>query len=32
METYSYISENGTVRQIEDLIAKARDDEQDVQL
>lgn len=32
METYSYISENGTVRQIEDLLAKARNDEQDVQL
>lgn len=32
METYSYISENGTVRQIEDLLAKARNDEQDEQL
>lgn len=29
MDTYSYISENGTVRQIEDLIAKAKNEEQD---
>lgn len=29
MDTYCYISENGTVRQIEDLIAKAKNEEQD---
>ena len=29
MDTYSYISENGTVRQIEDLLAKAKNEEQD---
>lgn len=32
MDTYSYISENGTVRQIEDLLAKARDDAQDADI
>lgn len=32
MDTYSYISENGTVRQIEDLIAKARNEEQDTEI
>lgn len=32
MDTYSYISENGTVRQIEDLIAKARNDAQDTEI
>lgn len=32
MDTYSYISENGTVRQIEDLLAKAKNEEQDLQL
>lgn len=32
MEEYSYISENGTVRQIRDLIAKAKDAEQDEQI
>lgn len=32
MDTYSYISENGTVRQIEDLLAKAKNEEQDVRL
>lgn len=29
MEEYSYISENGNVRQIRDLVAKAKDEEQD---
>lgn len=32
MDTYSYISENGTVRQIEDLIAKAKNEEQDTEI
>lgn len=32
MDTYSYISENGAVRQIEDLLAKARDDAQDADI
>lgn len=32
MDTYSYISENGTVRQIEDLLAKAKNEEQDTRL
>lgn len=32
MDTYSYISENGTVRQIEDLLAKAKNEEQDARL
>lgn len=32
MDTYSYISENGTVRQIEDLIAKAKNEEQDAEI
>lgn len=32
MEEYSYISENGTVRQIRDLIAKAKDAEQDAKI
>lgn len=32
MDEYSFISENGTVRQIRDLIAKAKDEEQDVRL
>ncbi len=32
MDTYSYISENGTVRQIEDLIAKAKNEEQDTDI
>ncbi len=32
MDTYSFISENGTVRQIEDLIAKAKNEEQDERL
>lgn len=29
MDEYSFISENGTVRQIRDLLAKAKDEEQD---
>lgn len=29
MDEYSFISENGTVRQIRDLVAKAKDEEQD---
>lgn len=32
MDTYSYISENGTVRQIEDLLAKAKNEEQDAEI
>lgn len=32
MDEYSYISENGTVRQIRDLIAKAKDEEQDTSI
>lgn len=32
MDTYSYISENGTTRQIEDLIAKAKNEEQDARI
>ena len=32
MDTYSYISENGTVRQIEDLLAKAKNEEQDTEI
>lgn len=32
MDTYSYISENGTVRQIEDLLAKAKNEEQDTRI
>ena len=32
MDEYSYISENGTVRQIRDLVAKAKDEEQDERL
>lgn len=32
MDEYSYISENGTVRQIRDLVAKAKDEEQDLRL
>lgn len=32
MDEYSFISENGTVRQIRDLIAKAKDEEQDTRL
>lgn len=32
MEKYSFISENGTIRQIEDLIAKAKNEEQDGRL
>ena len=32
MEEYSYISENGNVRQIRDLIAKAKDAEQDAKI
>lgn len=32
MDTYSYISENGTVRQIEDLLAKAKNEEQDIRI
>lgn len=32
MDEYSYISENGTVRQIRDLIAKAKDEEQDASI
>lgn len=32
MDTYSFISENGTVRQIRDLVAAAKDGEQDVRL
>ena len=32
MDTYSYISENGVVRQIEDLIAKAKNEEQDTDI
>ena len=32
MDTYSFISENGTIRQIEDLIAKAKNEEQDARL
>lgn len=32
MDEYSFISENGTVRQIRDLVAKAKDEEQDVRI
>lgn len=32
MDEYSFISENGTVRQIRDLLAKAKDEEQDARL
>lgn len=32
MDTYSYISENGTTRQIIDLVAQAKDSEQDVRI
>lgn len=32
MDEYSFISENGTVRQIRDLVAKAKDEEQDARL
>lgn len=32
MDTYSYISENGTVRQIEDLLAKAKNEQQDTEI
>lgn len=32
MDEYSYISENGTVRQIRDLVAKDKDAEQDVRI
>lgn len=32
MDEYSFISENGTVRQIRDLVAKAKDEEQDERL
>ena len=32
MDEYSFISENGTVRQIRDLVAKAKDEEQDGRL
>lgn len=32
MDEYSFISENGTVRQIRDLLAKAKDEEQDGRL
>lgn len=32
MDEYSYISENGAVRQIRDLIAKAKDEEQDTNI
>lgn len=32
MDEYSFISENGTVRQIRDLVAEAKDEEQDARL
>lgn len=32
MDEYSFISENGTIRQIRDLVAKAKDEEQDARI
>lgn len=32
MDEYSFISENGTVRQIRDLVAEAKDEEQDARI